>query len=60
MELAPMQMRSPEQIAKLILSASASRKREATVLGPGLIGYHLNYWAPKLLDLLLSKKYPTA
>ncbi|OGR85346.1 MAG: hypothetical protein A2901_02715 [Elusimicrobia bacterium RIFCSPLOWO2_01_FULL_54_10] len=53
-----MNMRTPEQIAKLILRASKCRKREAEVFGPGRIGYHLNYWAPRLVDWLLARKYP--
>ena len=59
MRLPPMQMRSPDQIAELILDASRKRMREATVWGPGLAGYHLNYWSPRLVDFLLAKKYPT-
>jgi short-subunit dehydrogenase len=56
-ELPPMNMRTPEQIAELILNASKKRAREVTVWGPGLWGYHLNYWAPKLADWILAKKY---
>lgn len=52
-----MNMKTPEKIAEFILHASKLRKREATVFGPGLIGYHLNYWAPWLVDRLLAKKY---
>jgi short-subunit dehydrogenase len=56
-ELPQMQMRSPEQIAQLILRVSKRRVREVTVWGPGLWGYHLNYWTPKLADWILAKKY---
>ncbi len=59
-EIPEMNMRTPEKIAKFILSASKKRKREAAVFGPGLVGYHLNYWAPRLVDRLLAKKYPVA
>jgi NAD(P)-dependent dehydrogenase (short-subunit alcohol dehydrogenase family) len=58
MDLAPMKMRTPEQIGRLILDASRRRRREAEVFGPGRIGYHLNYWAPRLVDLILARKYP--
>lgn len=60
MKIPEMQMRSPEQLADLILKASHKRWREARVWGPGRIGYHLNYWCPKLVDWLLSKKYPVS
>ena len=59
MDLPPMQMRSPGRIADLILDASKNRSRERIVWGPGLAGYHLNYWSPKLVDFLLAQKYPT-
>ncbi|OGR87510.1 MAG: hypothetical protein A3A86_00950 [Elusimicrobia bacterium RIFCSPLOWO2_01_FULL_60_11] len=59
-DIAAMNMRTPEKIAEFILSASRSRRREATVFGPGLIGYHINYWAPWLVDRLLAKKYPVS
>lgn len=57
-QIPEMNMRTPEKIASLILSASKRRCREATVFGPGRIGHHLNYWAPRLVDWLLSRKYP--
>ncbi|MBI1979731.1 MAG: SDR family NAD(P)-dependent oxidoreductase [Elusimicrobia bacterium] len=58
-KLPPIPMQPPEKIAQLILSASRNRRREASILGPGWIGYHLNYWAPSLVDRLLFKKFPT-
>lgn len=58
MELAPMKTRTPEQIGRMILEASRRRAREFEVFGPGKIGRHLNYWAPRLVDLLLARKYP--
>lgn len=58
MQLPPMKSRSPEAIGEFILKASRRRKREAHVFGPGVIGFHLNYWAPRLVDFLLARKYP--
>ena len=54
----PIPMRPPVEIAEFILNASKKRKREATVWGPGRVGYHLNYWAPKLVDRLLARRFP--
>lgn len=57
-KLPPIPMRKPDVIGEFILKASRARKREATVWGPGMIGYHLNYWAPALVDRLLMKRFP--
>ncbi len=51
-------MKSSEALGRFILDASIHRKREATVFGPGKIGYHINYWAPRLVDKILARKYP--
>jgi hypothetical protein len=59
-DIPQMTTRTPEKIAELILNASKCGAREATVFGPGLIGYHLNYWAPRLVDWLLARKYPVS
>lgn len=57
-KLPPLKMRQPEEIAELIYRASRCRSREKSVSGPGKIGYHLNYWAPRLVDRLLEKRFP--
>lgn len=57
-KLPPIPMQPAEKIGRFILEASLRRKREATVFGPGRIGYHLNYFAPKLVDRLLEKRFP--
>lgn len=57
-KLPPIPMQPAEKIGKFILDASICRKREATVFGPGKIGFHLNYFAPKLVDRLLMKRFP--
>ncbi len=57
-KLPPISMKPAEEVGKFILRASKNRKRSATVFGPGMIGYHLNYWAPKLVDHLLTKRFP--
>lgn len=58
LKLPPIRMNKSEKVARLILKASQQRKREATVWGPGAIGYHLNYWLPQLVDRLLLKRFP--
>ena len=57
-QIPEMNMRTPEKIARTILCASLWRCREVMVFGPGWVGYHLNYWAPRLVDWLLARKYP--
>ena len=58
MAIPELNMRTPETIAEIVFKASCCRKREVMVWGPGLIGYHLNYWFPSLVDKILAKKYP--
>ncbi len=57
-KLPPTPMSAPEELGEFILNASKRRLREATVSGPGKIGYHLNYWAPSLVDRILAQKFP--
>ncbi len=57
-KLPPIPMKPAEEVGAFIVRASRNRKREATVFGPGMIGYHLNYWAPKLVDRLLARRFP--
>lgn len=58
MVLPPLQIRSAEEVAERIFNASRKRLREVALWGPGVIGSHLNYWTPKLLDWILAKKFP--
>lgn len=57
-KLPPIPMRPAEDLGQFILEASKKRSRVAMIWGPGKIGYHLNYWAPKLVDRLLLKRFP--
>ncbi len=57
-KLPPIPMKPAEEVGEFIVKASRNRTREATVFGPGKIGYHLNYWAPKLVDRMLTKRFP--
>ncbi len=58
LKLPPIKMNRSEKVAKMILQASQGKKREATLWGPGAVGYHLNYWFPRLVDKLLLKRFP--
>ena len=58
--IAQMTLRTPEKIAEIIYNASKRRVRESVVFGPGWMGYHLNYWAPRLVDWLLARRYPVS
>jgi short-subunit dehydrogenase len=51
------QMRTAEEVAQKIFEASKKRKRELTLPGQGKLGYHLNYWAPSVLDWIISRSY---
>ncbi|OGR80659.1 MAG: hypothetical protein A3I11_05840 [Elusimicrobia bacterium RIFCSPLOWO2_02_FULL_39_32] len=57
-KLPPIPMQPAEKLGQFILEASEKRSRMAMIWGPGKIGYHLNYWAPKLVDKLLLKRFP--
>lgn len=48
---------SPAEIAGKVVAASAASKRDLVLSLRTRIGYHLNYWAPALLDLLLCRSF---
>lgn len=49
-------MSSPEEIAEKILHASVHAKKEVMLSFRTRIGYHLNYWAPRLFDYILKRR----
>jgi dehydrogenase/reductase SDR family member 7B len=46
---------SPDKVAQEILSASAKSKKTVTLSFRNKILYHLNYWLPGLVDLILQR-----
>jgi short-subunit dehydrogenase len=51
---------SPKVVAEKLFLASQTGRREMTLSLKTKIGYHLNYWAPRLLDFLLIQKIKKA
>ena len=45
-----------EEVAKKLVQASYHQKRSVIMSPKTWVGVHLNYWTPKLLDLILKRK----
>jgi short-subunit dehydrogenase len=56
----PFHGRSAEAIAQLLLRAIHQRKERVVIGGKAALGYHLNYWAPRLADWLLGRMFKTS
>lgn len=55
-DFADAKMITPVEVAGKIIEASEKSKREATLSFRTKVSYHINYWAPRLLDYILIRK----